>query len=66
MKVMIKCPETSRAIFTGIEVDRNDLASLLHVAYHARCPLCGYTHTWWKHDAWLANGFYEEARSAAA
>jgi hypothetical protein len=65
MKVMIKCPETSHAVFTGIEVDY-DLASVLDVAYHAHCPLCGNTHVWWKQDAWLANGLYEEARSAAA
>jgi hypothetical protein len=54
-KVMIKCPATSHAISTGVEVD-SDAAfdSLLGVAYHTDCPLCGNTHTWFKHDAWIA------------
>jgi len=54
-KVMIKCPETCHAISTAVKVD-TDAAfdSLLNVAYHVDCPLCGNNHTWFKHDAWIA------------
>ncbi len=37
--VMIKCPETSHAVLTGIEVD-GGLESLPDVAYETDCPLC--------------------------
>jgi hypothetical protein len=51
--VMIKCPETSHAVLTGIEVD-GELESLPDVAYETDCPLCGAKHMWWKRGAWLA------------
>jgi len=51
--VMIKCPETSHAVLTGIEVD-GGLESLPDVAYETDCPLCGDKHVWWKKAAWLA------------
>jgi hypothetical protein len=54
--IMIKCPQTCHAIRTGVEVDSDgSFHSLLDVAYHTNCPLCGYNHTWFKHDAWLAD-----------
>jgi hypothetical protein len=53
--VMIKCPMTCHAISTGIDVDSDaDWRSLLDVAYHTDCPLCGHNHPWMKHDAWIA------------
>jgi len=51
--VMIKCPETSHAVLTGIEVD-GGLESLPDVAYETDCPLCGDKHVWWKKAARLA------------
>jgi hypothetical protein len=52
--VMIKCPMTSHCISTGMEVGSDEEFSfLLDVAYHADCPLCGYNHVWFKHDAWV-------------
>ena len=54
-KVMIKCPATSHAISTGVEVDSDaDFNNLLHLAYHVDCPLCRNNHLWVKHDAWIA------------
>lgn|GEM_PF-6961942 len=38
--VMIKCPETSHAVLTEIEMD-GGLESLPDVAYETDCPLCG-------------------------
>jgi hypothetical protein len=51
--VMIKCPETSHCVLTGIEVD-GGLESLPDVTYETECPLCGAKHVWWKRGAWLA------------
>jgi hypothetical protein len=59
--VMIKCPETSRAIPTGIEVEC-DLYSLVNVAHQTQCPLCGNNHVWWIRDAWLADATRSKRR----
>jgi hypothetical protein len=54
-KVMTKCPVTCHAILTGLEVESDaEFHSLLDVAYHVDCPLCGYNHVWFKRDAWIA------------
>lgn len=50
--VMIKCPLTAHP---EVEVDSDaGFRSLLDVAYHTDCPLCGNNHVWFKHDAWIA------------
>jgi hypothetical protein len=55
VEVMIKCPVANHAISTGVEVDSDaDFNALLNVAYHIACPSCGGNHTWFKHDAWIA------------
>jgi hypothetical protein len=51
--VMIKCPETSHSVLTGIEVV-GGLENLADLAYETDCPLCGNKHVWWKKGAWLA------------
>jgi endogenous inhibitor of DNA gyrase (YacG/DUF329 family) len=54
LAVMIRCPETARPLFTGVEVD-GTLEGLLDIAYDTDCPLCGNNHVWWKRSAWLAD-----------
>jgi hypothetical protein len=51
--VMIRCPETSYAVLTGIEVGGGS-ESLPDVAYETDCPLCGAKHVWLKKGARLA------------
>jgi hypothetical protein len=64
-EIMIKCPVASRAISTGVEVDSDaDFNALLDVAYHIDCPSCGGTHTWFKHDAWIAE--HPESRQVSS
>ena len=54
-EIMIKCPVASHAISTGVQVDSDaDFNALLDVAYHIDCSSCGGNHTWFKHDAWIA------------
>jgi hypothetical protein len=52
--VMITCPNTGRAVSTGIETDAPSFASLPDVPTQSKCPVCASVHVWWKHEAWLA------------
>jgi len=51
---MIRCSKTGQPICTGIETDSESFEGLPDVPARARCPLCGFEHTWWKREAWLA------------
>jgi endogenous inhibitor of DNA gyrase (YacG/DUF329 family) len=52
--VMITCPNTGRAVSTGIETDARSFASLSDVPKQSKCPVCGSVHVWWKREAWIA------------
>lgn len=54
--VMITCPNTGRAVSTGIETDARSFASLSDVPKQSKCPVCGSVHVWWKREAWIAVG----------
>jgi hypothetical protein len=51
--VMIKCPETGRAVSTGIEIEHDSFAMLPDVSAGMQCSACGGYHVWRKADAWL-------------
>ena len=51
--VMIRCPETRRAISTGIEADRATFRSTPVFFSRTYCPLCRTTHEWFAADAWV-------------
>ena len=51
-RVIIKCSNTGREIFTGIEAD--DVSSIPGGPSYTRCPLCGEDHSWSREDARLA------------
>ena len=53
--VMIKCPTTDRAIFTGIEIDFVSFNRLPDILLHSYCPICGLDHPWRTGEAWLAS-----------
>jgi hypothetical protein len=50
--VMIDCPDTGRAVSTGIEM--LSIEPLPMVTATTVCPVCGRLHRWTKDDAWLA------------
>jgi endogenous inhibitor of DNA gyrase (YacG/DUF329 family) len=52
--IFIKCPQTGRPVSTGIEIDRASFEALPTVGAPVKCPACGATHIWNKHEAWLA------------
>jgi hypothetical protein len=53
--VMINCPETRRAISTGIQVDRKTFHATPVFFSRTLCPLCRTTHEWFAKDAWVCD-----------
>ena len=53
--VMIRCPETQRAISTGMQVDRATFHSTPVFFSRTLCPLCGWEHEWFAKDAWVCD-----------
>jgi len=53
--VMINCPETRRAISTGIQVDRATFHSTPVFFSRTFCPLCREKHEWFAKDAWVCD-----------
>ena len=53
--VMISCPETRRAISTGIRVDRATFHSTPVFFSRTLCPLCAKNHEWFAKDAWVCD-----------
>jgi hypothetical protein len=53
--VMISCPETERAISTGIEVECETFYSTPVFFSHTLCPFCRVTHEWFAKDAWVCD-----------
>jgi hypothetical protein len=53
-KVMIKCPETSWPVDTGITMDKESFeSSTSKDKTLVNCPACGKNHLWSKEDAFL-------------
>jgi hypothetical protein len=52
-EIMIRCPNTSREIFTGVLSDPGSFALTSFFVSHVSCPACGQQHRWSKSDAWL-------------
>ncbi len=53
--VMIRCPQTRRAISTGIKVDRATFQSTPVFFSRTYCSLCRMTHEWFAKDAWICD-----------
>jgi hypothetical protein len=51
--VMVKCPNTGRAIPTGIEADRSYFQCVPVFFSRVFCPICGTQHEWFAKDAWV-------------
>jgi len=55
LSVMICCPVTRQAVYTGIETDELSFANMPEVLSRTSCSACGRTHLWTNRKAWLAN-----------
>jgi hypothetical protein len=53
--VMIRCPETRRAISTGIQADRETFHATPVFFSRTFCPLCAKQHEWFAKDAWVCD-----------
>jgi hypothetical protein len=51
--VMVKCPQTGRAIPTGIETDRESFRRSPVFFARTRCPICHADHAWFAQEAWV-------------
>ena len=51
--VMIKCPQTGRAIPTGIKADHESFRSSAVFFARTYCSICRTNHEWFAKEAWL-------------
>jgi hypothetical protein len=51
--IMIKCPNTGKAVPTGHGADEKSFANNQWTGNSFRCPACSQQHTWDKKDAWI-------------
>ncbi len=53
--VMIKCPNTGRAIPTGLKMDRSSFGSTPVFFSRTHCLICRVDHEWFAKDAWVGD-----------
>ena len=53
--VMITCPETGDAVWTGYDIDEQSWESVSLSKEKFICPECLNSHTWDKDDAFLSD-----------
>ncbi len=53
--LMIRCPKTGRAIFTGRYIESAVFRSSPVFFSRTYCPLCDVTHEWFAKDAWVCD-----------
>ena len=53
--IMIRCPETHRAIPTGMRIDREAFRAMPVFFSRTYCPLCRLAHEWFAKDAWVSD-----------
>jgi len=62
--VMIKCPETGRAIPTGMKTDRETFRCSAVFFARTYCTICRISHEWFAKEAWVHEPA-EELRKAS-
>jgi hypothetical protein len=63
--VMIRCPQTGRAIPTGMRADRASFNRMPVFMARAYCRLCRVEHEWFAREAWVDEP-HEHTRDQAA
>jgi hypothetical protein len=51
--VMVNCPQTGRAIPTGIKSDRESFRRSPVFFGRTHCPICQVDHAWFAQEAWV-------------
>ena len=62
--IMIRCPETRRAISTGKHAEPATFRSTAVFFSRTYCPICKATHEWFAKDAWVHDPEGSEAEAA--
>ena len=53
--VMIRCPNTEKAIFTGMHIDSAAFQSMPVFFSSTFCPICRTSHDWFAASAWVCD-----------
>ena len=61
--VMISCPETQRAISTGIQADRATFHTIPVFFSRTLCPFWRVTHEWFAKNAWVCDSEFADCDS---
>ncbi len=64
--VMIKCPQTGRAIPTGIKADRESFRCSAVFFARTHCSICQTNHDWFAKEAWVYEPRVDRGVLAAA
>ena len=59
--VMIRCPETGRAVSTGMRVDTESFRAMPVFFARSHCPICRAEHEWFAQEAWVCDAGPERA-----
>ena len=51
--VMVKCPQTGRAIPTGIQTNHENFQRNPVFFRRTPCPICHIDHAWFAREAWV-------------
>jgi hypothetical protein len=51
--IMIKCPQTGRAVPTGLKSDHETFQRSIVFFGNTRCPICEVNHNWFAREAWV-------------
>jgi len=51
--IMVKCPQSGRAIPTGIKSDRETFLRSIVFFGNTLCPVCQANHNWFAGEAWV-------------
>lgn len=49
-RAMIRCPETGRLVYTGVDMDWDEVDASRFVGEKLPCPRCGSVHPWNEQD----------------
>lgn len=63
--VLIKCPQTGRAISTGIKADHKRFLGSAVFFARTHCPICATNHEWFSREAWVYEPGVERGELAA-
>jgi hypothetical protein len=57
--MMVFCPTTASAVYTGIEMDETTFTKLPDVVSRMSCSACGAVHLWTTRKVWLADAGWQ-------